>query len=94
MFVPRCIQWSDSEFQIQPRFGAQRILPWTKLYAYGSSNQVFLLQFAGASTLQIFAAGFDPVQWRTFRAFLITNHPDKVASFWLGPKAIRRGRNA
>src|SRR5437868_6378505 len=34
MFVPRRIQWSATEFQIQPRFGSGQNLPWTQLYAY------------------------------------------------------------
>jgi len=94
MFVPRRIQWSEREFLIQSRFGAPRSLPWTQLYAYGSGNNVFLLQFSGVATLQIFSGAFDPVQWKALQAFLATTHPDKKALFWLGPKAIRRNRNA
>jgi hypothetical protein len=90
MFVPRRIQWSATEFQIQPRFGRAKTLPWTQLYAYGSANNVFLLQFSDVSTFQIFAGAFPRDEWRAFRSFLMTNHPDKKAWFWLGPKAIRK----
>jgi hypothetical protein len=90
MFVPRCIHWSATEFQIQPRFGRAQTLPWIQLYAYGSGNNVFLLQFTGVSTFQIFAGAFPRDEWRAFRSFLTTNHPDKKARFWLGPKAIRK----
>lgn len=89
-FVPRRIQWSAVEFEIQPRFGRTQNFPWTQLYAYGSGNGVFLLQFSGVSTFQIFAGAFRRNEWRTFRSFLKTKHPDKKAWFWLGPKAIRR----
>lgn len=90
MFVPRVIHWSETEFRIQPRFARQRTLPWTQLYAYGSGNQVFLLQFTGVSTFQIFTGAFDSAQWSIFRAFLAAKHADKKASLWLGPIAFRR----
>src|SRR5205085_12023851 len=90
MFVPRHIRWSASEFEVQPRFGRAQVLPWTQLYAFGNSNNVFLIQFRDVPTFQIFAGAFDREQWRVFRAFLTTNHPDKKASFWVGPKAIRK----
>jgi hypothetical protein len=90
MFVPRWIRWSKSEFHIQPRFGAPRCLSWATLYAFGNCNNVFLLQFTGVATFQILAGAFDPVQWKAFRAFIDTNHSEKKALLWLGPKAIRR----
>jgi hypothetical protein len=90
MFVPRRIRWSTAEFEIQPRFGRTRTLPWAQLYAYGTGNNVFLLRFTDVPTFQIFAAAFDRNQWRSFRDFLATKHLDKRASFWLGPKAIRK----
>jgi hypothetical protein len=94
MLVPRRIQWSAIEFTVEPRFGRPQTLPWTQLYAYGSGNNVFLIQFTGVSTFQIFAGAFSRDEWRAFRSFLATNYPDKKASFWLGPKAIRWNRNA
>lgn len=90
IFVPRHIKWSATEFEIQPRFGRVRTLPWTQLYAFGSGNNVFLIQFKDVPTFQIFAGAFDREQWRALRAFLTTSHPDKKASLWLGPKAIRK----
>ena len=90
MFVPRRIQWSATEFELQPRFGRARTLSWTQLYAYGTGRGVFLLQFRDVHTFQIFAAAFDRDQWQALRDFLAANHPDKKASFWLGPKAIRK----
>jgi hypothetical protein len=89
MFVPRRIQWSATEFQIQHRFGRGHSLPWTQLHAYGCGNNVFLLQFAEVSTFQIFAGAFSRREWRAFRSFLTTHYPGKKAIFWLGPKAIR-----
>ena len=90
MFVPRRIRWSPTEFEVQPRFGRAQVLPWTQLYAFGNGNNVFLIQFRDVPTFQIFAGAFDREQWRVFRAFLTTNHPDKKPSFWVGPKAIRK----
>ena len=94
MFVPRRIRWSATEFEIQLRFGRIQTLPWTQLYAYGSGYNVFLLQFTGVSTFQIFAGAFRRDEWLAFRSFLTTNHPGKKPSFWLGPKAIRWNRKA
>lgn len=94
MFVPRCISWSATEFHIQPRFGALQTLPWNRLYAYGNAYNVFLLQFTGVKTFQIFAAAFPRDEWRVFRSFLKTNFPAKKASIWLGPRAVRFKRNA
>jgi hypothetical protein len=71
-----------------------RTLPWTQLYAYGTGENVFLLQFTGVSTFQIFAGAFPREEWRAFQSFLTTNYPDKKASFWFGPKEIRWKRNA
>jgi hypothetical protein len=94
MFVPRRIRWSATEFQIQPKFGSVQTLPWTLLYAYGPAYNVFLLQFTGVNTFQIFAGAFRRDEWRAFRSFLKTNHADKKAHIWLGPKAIRWNRKS
>ena len=93
MFVPRSIQWSDSDFQIQPRFGRSQTLPWTQLCAYGNRNNVFVIQFTGVSMFQIFPGAFPSNEWRVFQSFLAANHPGMKVALWLGLKPIRWNRN-
>src|SRR4051812_35503463 len=62
MFVPRRIRWSPTEFEVQPRFGSIRALPWTRLYAFGPGNDISLIQFRDAPTFQIFVGAFDREQ--------------------------------
>lgn len=94
MFTPRRIEWSETEFRIQPRFGVKKSILWAQLYAYGNGNNVFMLQFEGLSTFQIFGGAFEPGQWKAFRIFLKNKYPDRKAGFWFGPKAIRKNRRS
>jgi hypothetical protein len=94
MFVPRQIQWSGAEFQIQTRFGRVHTLPWDRLYAYGSGNNVFVIQFRDVGAFQIFAGAFKRDEWLRFRSFLTVRFPQKKALMWVGPYAIRRNSDA
>ena len=90
MFVPRRIEWSSSEFFIRT-WGRTETFPWERLFAYGSGRGVFMLQFSGSATFQIYSGAFEPAQWRELRQFLVTTFPTKQSRFWIGPRAIRRG---
>ncbi|XHR29088.1 MAG: hypothetical protein ACFUZC_00700 [Chthoniobacteraceae bacterium] len=91
MFVPRRFDWCETELKIQLFLRREKVVPWNRLYAYGTGNNVFLLQFEGLSTFQIYAGAFKSAEWKEFRAYLTATYPRKKARFWLGPKAIRKG---
>jgi hypothetical protein len=88
-FVPRRIEYSESEFYLERRLRGVITLPWTDLYSYGTGNGVFLLRFENVNTLQIFAGAFERNEWKAFLKFLNENYPDRKASFWFGPNPIR-----
>ena len=82
-FVPRRIEWSEAEFFIQTRARTGRFA-WEQLHAYSSSDRgfgVYLLQFTGAATFQIYLGAFEPAQWGALREFLVTTYPSKRATF-------------
>jgi len=77
MFVPSLFEFSDSEITIKFPFRRVHILPWSDLQHYGAGPNVFMIQFAGAGTFQMFAQAFPGAEWRTLTNFLSTRFPER-----------------
>src|SRR2546425_1209729 len=55
MFVPSRLEFSDTAFVIQLPFRRLYTLSWDDLRYYGRGKNVFMIQFSGVGTFQIFA---------------------------------------
>lgn len=88
-FVPRWIEYSETEFYLERRIGGGFALRWDDLYPYGNGRGVFLLRFEDVDAIQIYAGAFKRREWKAFLAFLNENYPDRKASFWFGSRPIR-----
>lgn len=88
-FVPKRIEYSETEFYLERWIGSGYTLQWRDLDSYGTGNNVFLLRFDNVNTIQIYAGAFKRMEWKAFLAFLNENYPDRKASFWFGPRPIR-----
>jgi hypothetical protein len=64
-------------------------LDWSDLKYYGSSENVFMIQFASVGTFQIFSQAFRRSEWRTLKNFLVTTFPDRKASGYFGDRMFR-----
>ena len=89
-FVPLCVEWSTTEFFIRTR-ARTGSFSWEQLYAYGPAQGVFLLQFSGTATFQIYVGAFEPAEWQALSQFLATTYPSKRSRLWIGPFSVRRG---
>jgi hypothetical protein len=92
IFVPRRLEYSDSEFVIDRRFTSICSLPWSQLCYYGKGNNVFMIQFEGRQAFQFFAGAFSKSEWAAFLAFLSDRFPDKKASGYIGARMFRWGK--
>lgn len=81
-FVPRRVEWTNTECRIRLKLDCTRILPWTQLCAYGDGNNVFYLKFHGVTRFQIFAGAFPRDDWKALLCFLKRNYPVRKTS-WL-----------
>jgi hypothetical protein len=89
MFVPRRLEFSDTHFTIQLPFRRLYTMEWEDLDYYGSGPNVFMMQFSGVGTFQIFAQAFRRSEWRTLKTFLSTKFPDRKASGYFGDRMFR-----
>jgi hypothetical protein len=89
MFVPRRLEFSDTHFTIQLPFRQLYTMEWENLESYGSGPNVFMIQFSGVGTFQIFAQAFRRREWRTLKDFLCTKFPDRKASGYFGDRMFR-----
>ena len=85
MFVPRRLEFSDTVFTIQFYLRCAHTLKWEGLKYYGRGNNVFILQFAGKKSFQIFSHSFPKAQWQLLANFLANRYPERKASGWIGP---------
>jgi hypothetical protein len=92
MFVPKRMAYSDEEIVIQRWFTPGCKLPWSTLDYYGTGENVFVLQFAGRQSFQIFASAFPRGEWRVFSAFLKKRYPEKRASGNIAGKLFKWGK--
>jgi hypothetical protein len=84
MFVPRRLEFSETEFTIQHLLGRRCVLSWDELEYYGPGNNVFMIQFFGQQAIQIFAAAYSRHEWHEFMSFLSDKFPERKASGWIG----------
>jgi hypothetical protein len=89
MFVPTRIEFSDTRFTIQLPFRRVYALDWAALEYYGDGENVFMMQFAGVATFQIFAQAFRRSEWRMLKNFLSTTFPERKASGSFGDRMFR-----
>ena len=80
MFVPRRLEYSESEFSITNRMARDFNAPWSRLQYYGPGNNVFMIQFEGRQAFQIFAFAFPKEEWNEFALFLTDRFPNKKAT--------------
>ena len=80
-FVPRRLEFSNSDITIKPALESLQIFDWDELEYFGPGRGVYVLQFYGSSTFQIFTFGFRRSQWRLLKRFLYENYPERVGSF-------------
>lgn len=84
MFVPKRLEFSETQFTIQFPFRPLHTLDWSDLEYYGAGENVFMIQFASIGTFQIFGQAFRRNDWRLLRNFLRSTFPDKRASGSIG----------
>jgi hypothetical protein len=89
MFVPSRLEFSDSEFTIQFPFRPLHTLNWSDLQYYGFGENVFMIQFAGVGTFQIFPQAFRRGDWRMLKNFLGSTFPDRKASGYFGDRMFK-----
>lgn len=93
MFVPRRLEFTETDFTIQFYLRRLHTLPWDELKYYGRGNNVFMLQFVGQEAFQIFSSAFPKGQWRLLTNFLSNRYPDRKASGYIGNLMFKwRGR--
>jgi len=85
MFVPKKLEYSETEFSIGRRFTGSCNLRWSELKYYGDGNNVFMIQFRDRPAYQIFAAAYSRDQWKQLVQFLSDRFPEKKASGYVGP---------
>jgi hypothetical protein len=89
MFVPRRLEFNDSEFTIQYPFRPLHILEWADLKYYGPGPNVFMIEFIDVGTFQIFPRAFRRSEWRLLKNFLSTTFPDRKASGYFGDRMFK-----
>ncbi|HVF71725.1 MAG TPA: hypothetical protein VM940_08955 [Chthoniobacterales bacterium] len=89
MFVPARLEFSDKDFTIRFPFRPLHTLDWSDLQHYGSGPNVFMIQFAGVGTFQIFPQAFRRSEWRMLKSFLSTTFPDRKASGYFGDRMFK-----
>jgi hypothetical protein len=92
MFVPRRIEYSDTQITISTLLGTQTYA-WSDLYCYGTGRGVYKIQFTGDSQpYQIFAGAYSDQEWSQLVALMNTRFPDRVQSgFSIGPGMRPKG---
>jgi hypothetical protein len=76
-FVPRRLEFSNTDITIKPALESLRTLGWDELEYFGPGRGVFILQFSGCSPFQIYTLGFRRSEWRLLKRFLYDNFPDR-----------------
>ena len=89
MFVPRRLEFSDTHLRVQLPFRRLHTIAWADLEHYGSGENVFMIQFSGVGTFQIFAQAFRRSEWRLLKNFLSTKFPERKASGYFGNRMFR-----
>ncbi len=89
MFVPSQLEFSDGQFTIKFPFRQVHTLSWSDLKYYGAGRNVFMIQFAGIGTFQIFPQAFPPNEWLMLKNFLSSAFPDKKASGHIGARMFK-----
>jgi hypothetical protein len=89
MFVPSRLEFSDRGFTIRFPFRPLHTLDWSDLQHYGSGPNVFMIQFAGVGTFQIFPQAFRRSEWRILKNFLSTAFPDRKAAGYFGDRMFK-----
>jgi hypothetical protein len=89
MFVPRRLEFSETHFTIQLPFRRLYMIKWEDLQYYGSGENVFMIQFSGIGTFQIFAQAFRRSEWRMLKNFLSATFPERKASGYFGGRMFR-----
>ena len=87
-FVPRRLEFSDTQFTIKAPLGRLQTFRWDELEYFGPGRGVFVIQFLGCSSFQIFTFGFPHSKWRLLKRFLYDNFPDRAGSFSIGGRFI------
>ncbi|MBB6244271.1 hypothetical protein [Rhodanobacter sp. MP1X3] len=89
MFVPSQLEFSDSQIIIKFRFRPLYELSWSNLKYYGSGQSVFMIQFVGYGTFQIFPQAFHRSDWLLLKNFLSSTFPEKKASGYIGNRMFK-----
>ncbi|HEV2805928.1 MAG TPA: hypothetical protein VGW57_13475 [Chthoniobacterales bacterium] len=89
MFVPSHLELSDSHLTIKFPFRRLQTLAWCDLEYYGAGPNVFMIQFAGSGTLQIFPHAFSRSDWRMLKNFFSSTFPEKKASGFIGDRMFK-----
>ena len=89
MFVPRRLEFSDRRFMVQLPFRRLHTIEWDDLEYYGSGSNVFMMQFSGVGTFQIFTHAFPGSEWRMLKNFLSTTFPERKGSGHFGDRMFR-----
>lgn len=87
-FVPRKFEFSSRDITIQPALESLRTFDWDELEYFGPGRGVYVLQFHGYTTIQIFTFGFRRSQWRLLKRFLYENYPERVGSLLVAGRFI------
>jgi len=89
MFVPERLEFSDTHFTIQLPFRPVHTVPWSALQYYGAGSSVFMIQFSGVGTFQIFAHAFRRSEWGLLKTFLSSTFPERKASGYIGGRMFK-----
>ena len=88
IFVPSRLEVTDKGFDIRFPFRRAQTLPWNKLKYWGKGESVFMLQFDGSATLQIFARAYPREQWSKLVELLSARFPEQKATGWFGARGF------
>lgn len=77
LFVPRRLEFSNTDITIKPALESLRTLGWDELEFFGPGRGLFILRFSGCSPFQISTLGFRRSEWRLLKRFLYDNFPDR-----------------
>lgn len=92
IFVPTRLEFNDTHFSIQMPFRRLYTLPWSDLQFYATGRNVFMIQFSGAGTFQLFAHAFRKREWAILKNFLSSTFPERKASGYVGDRMFKRRR--
>jgi hypothetical protein len=88
-FVPTFLEISDTSLRIKFHFRKHHDMPWSQLKYWGTAESVFMIQFGGRLTFQIFLRAYSSKQRIHFAEFFSSKFPKQKAGGWFGNRGFK-----